>query len=735
MSSIASSMRVSLVYCTQTAGPSNGTTLCSDQTEAGTLRGAKNSILTPPSASFFLDQQLMEAMDVFEGIHGTAAVQNQCTQSVSQFTSSFFSNKPNVPPGIVSNTLESKVDTKKLDSKLGGSKQEWKEDTDTLDSKLGGKKPESKEDTKRLDPKLGELGSMVDVNKLDSEIGGSKLDASLLPENLLLSKWNLPPRVLDRYAVHGIKSMFPWQAECLLLPGVLDRKCNLVYSAPTSAGKTLVAELLAVKCMFETKKKVLFILPFVSVTHEKEVYLKQLLGPAGIRVGGFHGGRSPPGGLSAVDLALCTIEKANSIVNHLLEEGKLDSLAGVIVDELHMIGDSHRGYLLELLLTKILYTRVCSEGPKGASHPQEPKLESVLPVQIIGMSATLPNLSCVARWLRAQLYCTDFRPVPLVEMLKVGPSLYKAVADSSGAFSLTKVKEYDVPCGNGHDDEVALLCWESTKEGHSVLIFCPTKNRCESLSMLIVKHLKRLIIEQNSVEQPVTSPSDLIGVCEQLRRTSVGLDSVLERIVPHGVGFHHAGLTFEEREIVEGAFRQGKLKVLVATSTLSSGVNLPARRVIIRTPIFHGSLLDVQVYKQMVGRAGRKGVDLLGESVLICKPCEKQKAMKLILGSLRPVKSCLGEGSHKGSSKASKGSTAPPAMKRAVLEVIASGAATRSSEVLLYVSSTLLFAEMSEGSVGMDSGAVRSSMVEETLVFLLENDFIGQHEGDEADSG
>jgi len=77
--------------------------------------------------------------------------------------------------------------------------------------------------------------------------------------------------------------------------------------------------------------------------------------------------------------------------------------------------------------------------------------------------------------------------------------------------------------------------------------------------------------------------------------------------------FPYTGLTFDERDIVEGAFRAGVVKVLVATSTLSSGVNLPARRVIVRTPVFHmGKIIDFLTYKQMIGRAGRKGVDTAG---------------------------------------------------------------------------------------------------------------------------
>ncbi len=83
--------------------------------------------------------------------------------------------------------------------------------------------------------------------------------------------------------------------------------------------------------------------------------LKSFGSDLNLRVDGFIGNNNPNGGFNSVDVAICTIEKANSLLNRLIEDDKVCELGVVVVDELHMVGDSSRGYLLELLLTKIQY--------------------------------------------------------------------------------------------------------------------------------------------------------------------------------------------------------------------------------------------------------------------------------------------------------------------------------------------------------------------------------------------
>ena len=163
---------------------------------------------------------------------------------------------------------------------------------------------------------------------------------------------SLPAAVLDKYHSMGIRRLFQWQVDALRTGGALVGG-NLVYSAPTSAGKTLVAELLVLKRVLETKKAI-FILPYVAVSREKVVSLDAMYGQAGLKVGGFMGSysHSPPGGFAAVDVAFCTIEKANSLINRLVEEKRADEVSCVVVDEMHMVRSRRIFFSLNLLLSE-----------------------------------------------------------------------------------------------------------------------------------------------------------------------------------------------------------------------------------------------------------------------------------------------------------------------------------------------------------------------------------------------
>ncbi len=498
------------------------------------------------------------------------------------------------------------------------------------------------------------------------------------PHILKLSSWGLPDSILEKYTSRKIATMFPWQAECLKNPRVLKQHANLVYSAPTSAGKTLVAEILAIKTVLERSKKVIFILPFVSVVREKMFYFQDIFSGSGVRVEGFMGSYNPPGGFKSVHFAVCTIEKANSLINHFLQEGTLSEIGAVVIDEMHLLGEPNRGYILELLLTKLKYVSL---------------KDSTVDVQIIGMSATLPNLQTLSKWLDAELYVTNFRPIPLHELASVAGDIY----DSN--FKLVR-KIAPLPDLDTDTDHILQLCLETIKDNCSVLIFCPTKNWCENLAQQISAAFCKLGRGTSQIGVDLRSQLNSERICElleQLKRCPVGLDPVLCRTASFGVAFHHAGLTLDERDIVEGAFRGGVVRVLVATSTLSSGVNLPARRVIIRTPVFHGKALDALVYRQMMGRAGRMGKDACGESILVCQKHEEKHARGLMTEALRPVESCL-EGDGK--------------LKRAILEVVASGVASSPEDVELFAGCTLLAQSGSDNPIA------------DALDFLVKNEFV-----------
>ncbi|KAM7326598.1 hypothetical protein ACRRTK_015076 [Alexandromys fortis] len=298
-------------------------------------------------------------------------------------------------------------------------------------------------------------------------------------------------------------------------------------------------------------------------------------------------------------LYIATIEKGHSLVNALIETGRISSLGLVVVDELHMIGEGSRGAILEMTLAKVLYTSKTT--------------------QIIGMSATLNNVQDLQEFLKAEYYTSQFRPVELKEYLKVNDTIYEVDSRAENGMTFSRLLNYkysDALKKMDPDHLVALVT--EVIPNYSCLVFCPSKKNCENVAEMLCKFLSKDFLNHREKEKS--------RVIKNLRDMGNGkVCPVLKRTIPFGVAYHHSGLTSDERKLLEEAYSTGVLCLLTCTSTLAAGVNLPARRVILRAPYVAREFLRRNQYKQMIGRAGRAGIDTVGESILLLQEKDKQQ--------------------------------------------------------------------------------------------------------------
>ncbi|KAG6447834.1 helicase POLQ-like isoform X2 [Manduca sexta] len=458
----------------------------------------------------------------------------------------------------------------------------------------------------------------------------------------------------------NVEKFYDWQEECLNLEAIKKGK-NLIYALPTSGGKTLVAEVLMLRQVLNNRKNVLFILPYVAIVQEKIWALSPFALQLGFLVEEYAGGKGnmpPTKRRKKHSIYVATIEKGLALIRSLIELKRLDELGLIVVDELHLIGERSRGGTLETLLATVLFTKE--------------------PIQIVGMSATIGNLDEIAKFLKAEVYERQFRPVQLTEYVKLGGMLHRIQWRESG-MELVPDRElvYDyAPAAISLDpDLLGGLVSEVVPEG-SCLVFCPTKRNCENVAALLCKMLRKGMTNHRLEER--------LSLQATLR--AEGSNYELMRAVKCGVAYHHAGLTSDERGLLENAFRSGVISVLCCTSTLAAGVNLPAQRVLIRAPYVGSEFLTLAAYRQMVGRAGRAGICEKGESIMICPLRDKAKLSGVLRGGLLPANSALMECTGMAGSVASSGG----ALAGAVLGAVSLGLCTSGGSLRRLLAGTLL---------------------------------------------
>lgn len=178
-----------------------------------------------------------------------------------------------------------------------------------------------------------------------------------------------------------------------------------------------------------------------------------------------------------------------------------------------------------------------------------------------------------------------------------------------------------------------LLCDYS--QGKPTLVFVPTRNLCIKAAASLVKAYETAL--ESGKRPPWSNHGRPKLSCE---------NKSLEDYTACGIAFHHGGLSIEDRRKIETAFRSGKIMVIVATSTLAVGVNLPARTVILAGTYQWSGLgmtdlsdLDIQ---QMIGRAGRPQYDTEGTAIILCSEKNQGKYRDLI-DSSTTIESCLHE--------------------------------------------------------------------------------------------
>ncbi|MDI6825913.1 MAG: DEAD/DEAH box helicase [Candidatus Aenigmarchaeota archaeon] len=406
--------------------------------------------------------------------------------------------------------------------------------------------------------------------------------------------------------ISGFSSLNPMQKSAVE-KGLLEGK-NLVVAAPTASGKTLLCELAAYNLFMNNRGKMVYLAPLVALVSEKYHSFRQKYSRDGIKIAMSVGDLdSSDPWLADYDWVLTSNEKCDSLIRHGAHWVK--DIGLIVVDEIHLLQDPSRGPTLEITLTR---------------------LREVVPhAQILALSATIHNVKELANWLNAKAVISDYRPVELHEGIYVNSKIQFFGRDG-----------YEL---DGHLAPELSIIDNTRKLGKQALFFVSTRRSAESLAEKLGGFYQNYL-ERNEKEQLKKLSQEVISVLEIPTRQCKRLASCIK----NGIAFHHAGLLFKQKKLIEDNFRLRTLRTIVATPTLCLGVNLPAFRVIIRdAKRYYGgygaSFIPVLEYKQFCGRAGRPDYDEFGESILMAKSEDEAQELteRFILGEPEDIHSKL----------------------------------------------------------------------------------------------
>ncbi|XP_030553637.1 DExH-box ATP-dependent RNA helicase DExH15 chloroplastic [Rhodamnia argentea] len=479
------------------------------------------------------------------------------------------------------------------------------------------------------------------VEKLCSEV--REFGAELIDGDELASVYDFR---IDKFQRLAIKALL--------------RGSSVVVSAPTSSGKTLIAEAAAVATVARGRR-LFYTTPLKALSNQKFREFRETFGDnyVGLLTGD-----------SAVNKDAQVVIMTTEILRNMLYQsvGKASSRSGlfrvdaIVLDEVHYLSDISRGTVWEEI---VIYS------------PKE--------VQLICLSATVANPDELAGWIgqihgKTELVTSSRRPVPLTWHFSTKTSLLPLL-DEKGRqmnqkLSLKYLQLYAMERNSYKEDSIKRR--KSRRRGGDINIKHVDGITLEApLSKNDMNAIRRSQVPQvidtlHQIEARDMLPAiwfifsrrgcdaavqylegcNLLDSCEMsevelaLKRFSIQYpDAVRESAVKglrHGIAAHHAGCLPLWKSFIEELFGQGLVKVVFATETLAAGINMPARTAVIACLSKRSSSGRIQLTSnellQMAGRAGRRGIDKMGNVVLVQTAYEgAEECCKLLFAGIEPL--------------------------------------------------------------------------------------------------
>lgn len=399
-----------------------------------------------------------------------------------------------------------------------------------------------------------------------------------------------------------------------------DSNVNVIIQGATSSGKTLVAELLALQCVFSMNKHVVYLVPLKALVSEKVQQFKKDIHDAErkMRINIFasssdyqdHDTELAEG---QYDIAVVVYEKFFAMLAEQKDNKFLEKCGLIVVDEIQLLGSQDRGAKLEYSLTKV-------------------KNNFQNSIRILGLTTVDCDTNYVNNWLKAEIIKNSQRPIGLKERIISLSGLFweRQISGEDNPQKMETdvepfVERIEIEGGEKLKNQKidvkrnALLCAllkriSDEDSEKKIIVFASSRERCKIIAGYIAK---------GNVYGKQAVDADLINELEKTDDESEK-NLLQNELLPYGIAYHSAALPMSLRELIEFEFKKsdGSIKLIVATETITIGMNLPADVMILYdNKVFRGSdgAVDIrpQEYKNYIGRAGRLGItDKIGESYL-----------------------------------------------------------------------------------------------------------------------